>query len=147
MSDKPVFFDTNTLVYANDTGAPEKRSRARKLIREAIISGTGSISTLVLAEFWVTVTRKLSTPLALETAREQIVLFTAFRVHAVDQPTVLEAIRLQEHYQLSYWDAQIIASARFAKATLLYSEDLQHGAEYEGVRIHNPFQKQELGQR
>jgi predicted nucleic acid-binding protein len=142
MSDKPVFFDTNILVYANDTGAPEKRSQARKLIREAVASGTGSISTQVLAEFWVTVTRKLSTPLALETAREQIVLFSAFRVHAVDQPTVLDAIRLQERYQLSYWDAQIIASARFAKATLIYSEDLQHGTEYEGVRIQNPLQKQ-----
>jgi predicted nucleic acid-binding protein len=142
MSDKAVFFDTNILVYANDTGTPEKRSRARKLIREAVASGTGSISTQVLAEFCVTVTRKLKTPLALETAREQIVLFSAFRVHAVDQPTVLEAIRLQERYQLSYWDAQLIASARLAKATLLYSEDLQHGAEYEGVRIQNPLQKQ-----
>jgi predicted nucleic acid-binding protein len=142
MSDRTVFFDTNILVYANDTGVPEKRSQARKLIREAVVSGTGSISTQVLAEFWVTVTRKLNTPLALEIAREQIVLFSAFRVHAVDQPTVLEAIRLQERYQLSYWDAQIIASARFAKATLLHSEDMQHGAEYEGVRIQNPFQTQ-----
>ena len=143
MSDKPVFFDTNILVYANDTGAPEKRSRSRKLIREAIISGMGSISTQVLAEFWVMVTRKLKTPLALETAREQIVMFSAFRVHAVDQPTVLEAIRLQERYRLSYWDAQIVASARFAKAKLLYSEDLQHGVEYEGVSVQNPFRKQD----
>ena len=143
MSDRHVFFDTKALVYANDTGAPEKRSRARKLIHEAVVSGTGSISTQVLAEFWVTVTRKLKTPLALETAREQIVLFSAFHVQAVDQSTVLEAIRLQERYQISYWDAQIIASARFAKATLLYSEDLQHGAEYEGIRIQNPFLQQE----
>ena len=90
MNDSPVSLDTDTFVFANDTAVPEKRSRARKLIHEA----------------------------------------------------VLEAIRLQECYQLSYWDAQIIASARFAKATLLYSEDLQHGAEYEGVRIQNPFQKQ-----
>jgi len=143
MSDRPVFFDTNTLVYANDTGSPKKRSRARELIRQAVVSGTGSISTQVLAEFWVTVTRKLKTPLAPDSAREQIALFSAFRVQAVDQATVLEAIRLQEHYQLSYWDAQIIASARFAKAALLYSEDLSDGAEYEGVKVQNPFRKAE----
>jgi hypothetical protein len=46
--------------------------------------------------------RKLSAPLSLDVAREQIVMFSAFHVHAVDQPTVLEAIRLQERYQLSY---------------------------------------------
>ena len=143
MSDRPVFFDTNTLVYANDTASPEKRARARELIRQAVVSGTGSISTQVLAEFWVTVTRKLKTPLALDSAREQIVLFSAFRVQAVDQATVLEAIRLQERYQLSYWDAQIIASARFAKAALVYSEDLSDGAEYEGVKVQNPFRKVE----
>jgi predicted nucleic acid-binding protein len=143
MSDRPVFFDTNTLVYANDTGSPKKRARARELIRHAVVSGTGSISTQVLAEFWVTVTRKLKIPLAHDSAREQIVLFSAFRVQAVDQATVLEAIRLQERYQLSYWDAQIIASARFAKVALLYSEDLHDGAEYEGVKVQNPFQKVE----
>jgi predicted nucleic acid-binding protein len=139
MSDRPVFFDTNALVYANDTGSPEKRARSRELIRQAVVSGTGSISTQVLAEFWVTVTRKLKIPLTHDSAREQIVLFSAFRVQAVDQATVLEAIRLQERYQLSYWDAQIIASARFAKVALLYSEDLSHGAEYEGVKVQNPF--------
>jgi predicted nucleic acid-binding protein len=143
MSDKPVFFDTNILVYANDTGSPEKRAQARELIRQAVVSGTGSISTQVLAEFWVTVTRKLKIPLAPDSAREQIVLFSAFRVHAVDQATVLEAIRLQERYQLSYWDAQIMASTRFAKATVLYSEDLRDGAEYEGIKIQNPFRKAE----
>jgi predicted nucleic acid-binding protein len=70
MSDEPVFFDTNTLVYANDIGAPEKRTLAGKLIHKVVVSGMGSISTQVLAEFWVSVTRKLKIPLALEPSRE-----------------------------------------------------------------------------
>ncbi len=141
MTDELVFFDTNTLVYANDRGFPQKRKRARELIRHAIAGGTGSISTQVLAEFWVTATRKLKEPLAPESAREQIVLFSTFRVQAVDHATVLEAIRIQERHQLSYWDAQIVASARLAKAAVLYSEDLRDGAEYEGVRVRNPFRE------
>ncbi|MGO9409181.1 MAG: PIN domain-containing protein [Spirochaetia bacterium] len=145
MNDSAVFFDTNTLVYANDTGSPEKRARARQLIRTAVVSGSGSISSQVLAEFWVTVTRKLKTPLSPESAREQIVLFSAFHVQPVDQATVLEAIRIQERYRISYWDAQIVASARFAKAEVVYSEDLQDGAEYDGVKIQNPFRQSEQG--
>ncbi len=139
MTAKRAFFDTNTLVYANDTGSPEKRSKARELIRQAIISGMGVISSQVLAEFWVTVTRKLKSPLSPDTAREQIVLFSAFHVQPIDQATVLEAIRIQERCRLSYWDAQIIASARFAKADLVYSEDLKEGGEYEGIAVENPF--------
>ena len=69
MTVEPVFFDTNTLVYANDTGSPKKRARARELIHQAVVSGTGSIPTQVLAKFWLTVTRKLKTPRAADSGR------------------------------------------------------------------------------
>jgi len=139
MSDEPVFFDTNVLVYANDNAYPEKRKCARSLIFEAIRSGTGCISAQVLAEFWVTVTRKIKIPLDTEIAREQMALFMSFKVQAVDAATVLEALRIQDKHRLSYRDAQILACAGFARATRLYSEDLQDGAEYEGITILNPF--------
>ncbi len=99
----------------------------------------GTISTQVLAEFWVTVTRKMKTPISTRSAREQIALFGAFHVLPVDHATVIEAIRIQESHKLSFWDAQIIASARLAKAAVIHSEDLRHGEEYEGVQVQNPF--------
>ncbi|NNM53821.1 MAG: PIN domain-containing protein [Spirochaetales bacterium] len=139
MSGEIVFFDTNTLVYANDGADPAKRVRAREVIREAIITGTGCISTQVLAEFWVTVTKKLKRPLSVELAREQIHLFSAFRIMPVEQTTVLETLRIQERWQLSYWDAQILASALQARASSVYSEDLQDGCIIEGISVTNPF--------
>ena len=44
-----------------------------------------------------------------------------------------------EHHNLSFWDAMQWAVAKQAGATLLLSEDLQHGRELEGVRFLNPF--------
>ncbi len=91
----------------------------------------GTISTQVLAEFWVTVTRKMKTPLSTRSAREQIALLGAFHVLPVDHATVIEAIRIQESHKLSFWDAQIIASARLANG----SRDLfRRSAAGRGVR-------------
>ena len=134
-----AFLDTNTLVYANDVAEPTKRNRARKLIREAIISGTGCISTQVLAEFWVTVTRKLAHPLSTDLAREQIQLFSSMKILPVDHAMVLEALRIQERWKVSYWDAQILAAAVRARASILYSEDLQDGLVIETITVKNPF--------
>ena len=52
---------------------------------------------------------------------------------------VLEAFALQQRYQLSYWDAAIIAAARSLGCTILYTEDLNAGQDYGGVRAQNPF--------
>lgn len=139
MSGETVFLDTNTLVYANDTADPAKQSRARKVIHDAIVSGNGCISTQVLAEFWVTVTKKLKTPLPSDLAREQLNLFSAFRIMPVEQATVLEALRIQERWHLSYWDSQIIAAALQANASVLYSEDLRDQGVIESITVKNPF--------
>ncbi len=60
MSDR-VFVDTNVFVYLFDRDAPDQRRRARALIEEE--HGRLVLSTQVLQEFFVTVTRKLAKPL------------------------------------------------------------------------------------
>ncbi|MDA3951701.1 MAG: hypothetical protein PF508_21015 [Spirochaeta sp.] len=66
-----VFLDTNVLVYANDTAEPKKQGVARTLIKDVLHAGNGVISVQVLSEFWVTVTRKIHTPLSISTARQE----------------------------------------------------------------------------
>jgi len=139
MNDKPVIIDTNILVYANDVANPNKQTSARQCIRTALREGTGVLTSQVLAEFWVTVTMKLSQPLERTLAREQINLFSAFPILPVDHETVLTALHLQQRYSLSYWDSQIIASALLAGIECIWSEDLQNGGVYDGVRIVNPL--------
>ena len=48
-------------------------------------------------------------------------------------------ISLKDRYRIAYWDAAIVAAARILGAGTLYSEDLNHGQDYDGVRVVNPF--------
>ena len=139
MSDESVFFDTNILVYANDVSAGEKQVVARRLISESLRTGTGTVSAQVLSEFWVTVTRKLPVPLDRDLAERQLAFFSAFKVIAIDLGLVLTAVKIQHRQGISYWDALIVAAARAADCRLLYSEDMQDGVDFDGIRVSNPF--------
>ncbi len=55
-------------------------------------------------------------------------------------PTIIRrAIELQGRYKIEFWDASIIATAEHAKCGVLYSEDLNAGQLYAGVRVENPL--------
>jgi predicted nucleic acid-binding protein len=67
-----VFFDTNVLVYAEDTGAGAKRDRSRQLILAAVAANTAVLSTQVLMEFYNVAVRRLNMrpELALQRTRD-----------------------------------------------------------------------------
>ena len=132
-----VFFDTNVLVYAAvGTGADErKRKRAMELI-ESEDFGT---SAQVLQEFYSTVVRKAARPLSAVEALEWIEQWTAFPCQAIDHQLVRIAIEQSERYRISYWDGAILAAAQALGAHTVYSEDLNDGQRYGGVRVVNPF--------
>ncbi len=46
---------------------------------------------------------------------------------------------IRERYQISYWDAAIVAAAAELGCSALYSEDLSHGQFYGTVQVINPF--------
>ena len=58
MKDK-ASIDTNILVYANDASEKTKREREKQILLNGIEDGNIAISTQVLSEFYVTVTRKI----------------------------------------------------------------------------------------
>lgn len=60
-------------------------------------------------------------------------------VVVTDVELFADARRLCRRHQLRYWDAAIVAACRRLGAPVLYSEDLGHGQEYDGVRVVNPF--------
>jgi predicted nucleic acid-binding protein len=132
-----VFLDTNVLVYAAiGTGKDEaKRRRALDLI-ESEDFGT---SAQVLQEFFVTVVKKAFRPLTAEQALEWIEHLTAFPCQAVDHKLVRVAIAQSERYSISYWDAAILSAAQALGSDTVYSEDLNDGQVYSGVRVVNPF--------
>ena len=132
-----VFLDTNVLVYAAiGTGKDEgKRRRGLGLI-ESEDFGT---SAQVLQEFFVTVVKKAVRPLSAEQAFEWIEHLTAFPCLPIDHRLVRVAIEVSERYSISYWDAAILSAAQALGSETVYSEDLNDGQVYSGVRVVNPF--------
>ena len=137
MSAESCFVDTNVLVYLFDDDSPRKQKASRELLdREAdrIV-----LSAHVLSEFYVTVTRKLAKPLPIDRAVEALDALCELPVHTLGAETERSAVRRSARSQVSYWDALIIETALAAGATVLLTEDLQHGQKFGRLRVTNPL--------
>jgi predicted nucleic acid-binding protein len=135
-----VFFDTNILVYAACGAGIEsgKREHALRLIETVSFA----ISAQVLQEFFVTVVKKGSRPLRSVEAMEWIEELSAFPCQTIDYGIVVTAIEISARRRISYWDAAILAAAKALGCRLVYSEDFSHGADYDGVKVVNPFREE-----
>ena len=136
-----AFLDTNIFVYDVDTLAPPaKRRIAHNLIRDALTRRQSIISYQVVQEFLGVATRKFSASITIPDAQSYV--NTVFRalvgVHAsID--LFHDALDIRARYQLSWYDSLIVAAATEANCSVIYTEDLHHGAKINGVRIENPF--------
>jgi predicted nucleic acid-binding protein len=133
------FIDTNILVYAHDVDAGEKHATAREMVSELWNTRTGALSTQVLQEFYVTVTRKLPKPLDRTTARQLVREYSRWRMQPIRVSHIISASEIEERYQLSFWDALIVAAAQHLGAARILSEDLQAGSTVAGIKIENPL--------
>lgn len=138
-----AFVDTNVLVYAYDRAAGAKRDLARDLLEALWNEGRGVLSTQVLQEFYVNIRRKTRPPVSQEEARALVADYLVWGPIVNDGATVLEAIDVGHRYQLSLWDALIVVAARKGDASVLYSEDLNHGQTFGSVQVLNPFLESE----
>jgi len=136
-----AFADSNIFVYAYDKDAGAKQTIAIDLIDALGGAGELSISTQVLKEFYWVVTRKLSPALPAETAEQVVRDLARYPLVLEDPPLVLDAIGRSRRDGLALWHALIVEAARRAKARVLYTEDLQHGRDFDGVRVENPFRE------
>jgi len=138
MRDK-YFIDTNILVYANDSSDQSKQQRAKKIILDGIREECIAVSTQVLSEFYVTVTRKIKVTLSPEAAKNEIQLLRNIDIVDIDFELIIHAMDLSGKFRLSFWDSLIIAAAIKSRSAILYSEDLSHSQAVETVKIINPF--------
>ncbi|MDA2918764.1 PIN domain-containing protein [Desulfobacterota bacterium AH_259_B03_O07] len=134
-----ILLDTNVVVYLFDNDSPEKQIRAHEIFSREDLRGSLIISTQVLQEFYVCVTRKLAEPLEPSVAYKAVQELAVLPVVQVDTHLIFLAISRSQKDQVSFWDALIIEAALVGGAFCLYSEDLQHGRIVEDLRIENPF--------
>lgn len=133
-----VFFDTNILIYSISYGPGEavKRDRSIALLQH----DDGALSIQVLQEFYTQATRPTRPHrLPHDKAVALIRTWTRFRVQAMTFPILSAALEIRAAHRFSYWDCAIIAAARALGCRELYTEDMSHGREVEGVLIINPF--------
>jgi predicted nucleic acid-binding protein len=131
------FLDTNILLYGYDLDAPAKRLVAQSLIEQAWIQpGRTAISVQVLQEFHVNFVRR-GHPAAEATAL--VGDFSLWTVVDNSLAVFRLGLSLQARWQLSLWDSMILAAAQSSGAQELLTEDLNHGQDYGGVRVINPF--------
>lgn len=133
------FLDTNILLYAasNDPGDVVKREVALRLLGTTDFG----ISLQLLQEFFHNC--RVKARLAIESKRAEAMITVLLRRPWVpmDARLFAEARHSCERWQLRYWDAAMLVSARALGASIFYSEDLNHGQVYGGVEVVNPFRK------
>jgi len=120
-----IFLDTNLFVYAVDDSGSGKGTVARDVILESLQKKIGVVSHQVIQEFVNVTTYKFKQPIS----QKNCVLFLETYIYPMWKklPTkelFNEGMRIQDRYQLPYYDAQIVASALQAKCKKLYTEDL-----------------------
>lgn len=133
-----VFFDTNVLIYSISVDSAEaaKRERAVALLERE----DGGLSIQVLQEFYAQATRPTRPHrLPHDAAAGLIRAWTRFRVQPLTLSVLEGALEIRERHRFSYWDCAIIAAARALGCPELYTEDMSHGRDVEGVLIINPF--------
>ena len=133
------FVDTNVLVYAYDADAPAKQVQAQELLKARILDDSIVTSVQVIGEFFNAVTRRIQQPMAADEALEAIARIKAIPVVDIDVQLAERAIENHMEYQISYWDALIVAAAERAVCTELLTEDLNDGQSFRNLVVVNPF--------
>ena len=139
----PVFFDSNIVVYALSASSTaedaQKKAIARRIILDASAKRRAVISAQVLGESFVTLVKKGTPPLLPSEAANSLRGIARQKVVPLTGDLVFRAVDIQQEFQLSYWDALIIAAAEIAGCATVWSEDLSDGQKYGDVTVRNPF--------
>jgi predicted nucleic acid-binding protein len=131
-----LFLDTNVLLYSVSLSPLEavKKRRAIELLRTADFA----ISTQVLQEYIANV-GKNSASLGEENINAMLDLIRFIEVLPVTRELIIQGLDIRRRFKISQWDATIVAAALELGCETLYTEDLNHGQDYGGVRAINPF--------
>ena len=131
------FVDTNVFIYRRHAEAGAKQVRAAAVVERLWRGGDGRTSIQVLQEYYHVATRKLLMPP--EEIRQSVLRLFAWKPVVPGHETFRQAWALQDRYQLSFWDALVVAAAQVADCSHLLTEDLQDGQKFDGLVVSNPF--------
>ena len=133
-----VFVDTNVFLYALSDRTEEQAKAERA--RELLLNENWGWSVQVAGEFYhIATSAKRQFRLSHSSAMEYVKTWLNFPTASLNPSTVLSALQPRERFQVTYWDAAIMAAAHELGCGRVYSEDLSHGQDYDGITVVNPF--------
>ena len=132
-----VFLDSNILLYACSSALED--ARKRQVAEELILNQPFALSAQVLQEFIANALRKSRLGISESNIDATLQMAALVRVQPITHELVISAVILRRKFQISHWDATIIAAAQSLGCEILYSEDMNDGQDYGGVRVVNPF--------
>ena len=132
-----IFLDANVLLYASSNAAEDKTKRERA--QALMIATPFALSAQVLQEYIANALRKKQLGISETNIHAMLELAATSTVLPVSLELILTSVQIRRKFQVSHWDATIIAAAMELGCSTLYSEDLNHGQNYDGVRVVNPF--------
>ncbi len=141
--DKRAVLDTNILAYAYDKSDPKRRKICERLVRSGFEGESPyCVSSQVLGELYVVLTRNVAKPLPKE---EASLIVDAF----VDSPkwgklnyshlTVKHALEDLRTINTSFWDIMIAETMKEAGVGTLYTENEKDFRKIPWVKVVNPF--------
>jgi predicted nucleic acid-binding protein len=134
-----AFFDTNIFLYAHSSADLQKQALAQELVDRYSSLNRLVLSTQVVQEFYSVGLRKLA--LSRKQAKQGVITLLGLPLVLLGGQHILKALEHEERYQISFWDALILAAAEAGGAETLFTEDLNHNQQYGPVLVRNPFKE------
>jgi predicted nucleic acid-binding protein len=132
-----ALLDSNVLLYALSS-APGERAKHEQATHLLATEEFGT-SYQVLMETWVAATRKMERRVKPEKVAAFLEQILAFPCVQGTPGLYRQAVKLAVRYEVHPYDAAILAAAHELGAGRVFSEDMAHGQNYDGVTVINPF--------
>lgn len=142
MKGKSRLIDTNVLVYAYDVSEKSKHQVAKYLLNEIWDYGGGVVSLQNLSEFFVAVTSKVDSPIAIADAKTIISdILRSSRWLVIDRQagTIIKAIEIVKNTRTPFWDTLIAAYMLEHGIETIITENERDFKKIPGIKVANPF--------
>ena len=131
------FIDTNVLIYFVDGRNQAKQSIARTVIADAIGNPEYVMSLQVLNEFANVSLKKLG--MTEDEVRQYIEAFQRMRIVFQQSGWTVRALEIRKQYGLQFYDSLLLTAAEASGCDEFWTEDLNDGQMYCGIKAVNPF--------
>ena len=140
MSQILCFVDTNVFICSRDKSEGDRQKQAKAWVDRLSTERLGRTSTQVLNEYFLTVTEYLDPGMSRKAAWDDVLSLGHWDPVPGNIEVLKRGHRANEHYQLNWWDAQIVAAAQACGCKYLLTENLEAGKELDGLTVINPFE-------